>query len=66
MAATLRRNFLTLLVARGLALGLAVVNALLLARYLGPRDFGLYTYAFSVTTIVFGLADLGLTSHAVR
>ena len=66
MAGTLRRNFLNLLFARGLTLALALVNAVLLARYLGPKDFGLYSYAFSVTTIVFGLADLGLSSHVAR
>jgi O-antigen/teichoic acid export membrane protein len=66
MAASLRKNFVVLLLSRGLVLALALVNSVLLARFLGPRDFGLYSYAIGLTTIVFGLADLGLSSYAVR
>jgi O-antigen/teichoic acid export membrane protein len=66
MATSLRKNFIVLLLSRGLVLALALVNALLLARYLGPYDFGMFSYAVGVTTIVFGWADLGLSSYAAR
>jgi O-antigen/teichoic acid export membrane protein len=66
MAASLKKNFVVLLLSRGLVLVLALVNSVLLARYLGPHDFGVYSYAIGVTTIVFGLADLGLSSYAAR
>jgi PST family polysaccharide transporter len=66
MVASLRKNFVVLLLSRGLVLALALVNSVLLARILGPRDFGVYSYAIGLTTIVFGLADLGLSSYVVR
>jgi len=63
---SLRRNFLVLLGARGLVFGLAFVNSVLLARYFGPTDFGLYSYAIGVTTIVFGIGDFGVSGFAAR
>lgn len=43
-----------------------LIAGLLLVRYLGPRDFGLYTLAISVGSIVSSVADAGLTRYAAR
>ncbi|MCG3150283.1 MAG: hypothetical protein PCFJNLEI_03765 [Verrucomicrobiae bacterium] len=62
----MRRNLSVLLGARGLVFGLAFVNSIILARYFGPADFGLYSFAIGVTTIVFGIGDFGLAGFAAR
>lgn len=35
-------------------------------RYLGPTDYGIYSYAISLTAIIAGIATLGLDSIVVR
>jgi O-antigen/teichoic acid export membrane protein len=44
----------------------SVGSSALLTRYLGPGDFGRYTTALSLTTIVAALTEAGLTNLGVR
>lgn len=43
-----------------------LVVGVLVARYLGPSDYGLYNYAFSVVAIFSAVAALGLNQIVVR
>ena len=47
-------------------LGLGLVVSVFMARYLGPRDFGILSYAFSVTGFLGTFAYLGLSGIVVR
>ena len=47
-------------------LGLAVISAAILFRYLGVVDAGRYVTVFSVVSIAAGLTDAGLTTIGVR
>jgi PST family polysaccharide transporter len=47
-------------------LGLNVVLSITLARYLGPEQFGLYSYALSFVGLFASLASFGLDSILVR
>jgi len=46
--------------------GLGVVSAAILIRYLGPADFGRYMTVISLVTIVAGLSEAGMTNIGVR
>jgi len=43
-----------------------IVVGVMVARYLGPSDYGLYNYAFSVVAIFSAVAALGLNQIVVR
>lgn len=49
-----------------LNVGLSVVGAAVLIRYLGAEDFGRYTAVVSVVTVVAGLIEAGMTNIGVR
>ncbi|HEY9295704.1 MAG TPA: flippase, partial [Phormidium sp.] len=55
-----------LFASRILRLGLGLVVGVLLARYLGPEQFGLYNYAISFVVLFSPLATLGLDSIVIR
>ena len=46
--------------------GLSVVGAAILLRYLGPHDFGRFTAALSLVTILGALAEAGMTTIGIR
>ena len=46
--------------------GINLVVGILVARYLGPGDFGLFNVLISVVTIVAAVAKLGLDGVLVR
>jgi O-antigen/teichoic acid export membrane protein len=47
-------------------MGLSALSAALLLRYLGARDFGRYSIAFGLITIVTGLSEAGTTNIGIR
>ncbi|WP_415846834.1 oligosaccharide flippase family protein, partial [Vibrio neonatus] len=47
-------------------MGLALLLTVLMARYLGPEDFGLLSYALSLVTLFSVLITLGLESLVVK
>ncbi|MBD1940405.1 flippase [Microcoleus sp. FACHB-68] len=55
-----------LFASRILRLGLGLVVGVLLARYLGPEQFGLYNYTISFVVLFSPLATLGLDSIVIR
>lgn len=59
-------NTLWLLLDRGLLSAGTMVAGLLLVRYLGPADFGLYSLAVSSGGIAGAALDLGLSRYAAR
>jgi len=48
------------------ALGIGFLVAVLLARYLGPENFGVYTYALSLTSLFAAAGHMGLSGLVVR
>jgi len=60
------RSFLWLALDRGVRLALAVGVGLLVARYLGPEQFGVLNYALAVVALAGPLAELGLDGVARR
>jgi O-antigen/teichoic acid export membrane protein len=51
---------------KGINLGLALCIGILLARYLGPEDFGTYNYALALVSIFSVFSSLGLNGIVVR
>ncbi|MFC1462583.1 flippase [Verrucomicrobiota bacterium] len=49
-----------------LRLGVSFLVLVWLARHLGPRDFGAYSYALALITLLAAVATLGLNTIAVR
>jgi PST family polysaccharide transporter len=62
----LGRNTLWLWLDRGLLQVGTLVAGLLLVRYLGPANFGIYSIALSVGTVIGIGMDLGFTRYAAR
>jgi len=50
----------------GAGVAMSVASAVVLLRYLSVADFGRYTQAIALVTIVAGLTDAGMTSIGVR
>lgn len=50
----------------GAGVALALVGAVLLIRHLGPADFGRYSAVVSLTTLVAGVTEAGMTNIGVR
>jgi len=65
VARSVARNSLVQLVGRGMTMAVAVATLSLLSRYLGPHDFGQYTFVIAYVLLV-NLSDLGVSSIAVR
>lgn len=63
--AVIRGGFVRL-VGFGAGVGLSVIGAAILLRYLGPHDFGRFTAALSLVTILGALAEAGMTTIGVR
>jgi O-antigen/teichoic acid export membrane protein len=55
------RDSLTLTVGQGAATGLSAISLILLSRFLGPEQFGVFSVGFAILLIVSRLNDLGLT-----
>lgn len=70
MTATLREQFLQAtqrtVVLRVLALVLAVASSVLVARILGPMQYGIYAYVLAVTSLLALPAQMGLPALLVR
>lgn len=62
----LGRNTLWLWIDRGLLAIGTLVTGLLLVRYLGPGNYGLYSLAISLGALTASFLDLGLTRYAAR
>ncbi len=60
------KNTLWLTLAEIGAKGLGFVIAIIIARYLGPEDFGRYAFAISFVTLFMVLADFGMRPLLVR
>jgi O-antigen/teichoic acid export membrane protein len=60
------QSFLRLASGQGVAQLIAFVVLALVARRVGPSNFGAYQFAFSALTYFYLLANLGVTTHAVR
>jgi Membrane protein involved in the export of O-antigen and teichoic acid len=60
------KNFSWLFVDRLGRLGIGIVVSVMVARQLGPRDFGLLSFALSLTAICAGFAGLGLDDVLIR
>jgi len=60
------KNFVWLLLQLGITRLFGFFFALILARDLRQNDFGIYTYAISLTGIILVIADLGLSSLVFR
>jgi len=58
---TLLRNFLALLCSEFIVRGAASVGAILIARSLGPKQYGILAVALSSSFIAGYLCDLGMT-----
>ncbi len=48
------------------AMGVGFLVTVLLARYLGPKNFGVYSYAISLTTLFASAGHMGLSGLVVR
>ncbi|WP_162937605.1 flippase [Indioceanicola profundi] len=59
-------NISWLLSGQVLRLGLGVVVGIWIARHLGPRDFGLFSYLQAIVTLAGALASMGLYEVVVR
>lgn len=59
-------NILWLVFDYALRLGFSFVVLAWLARHLGPKDFGIYSYALAFITLVASFAALGLNNIVVR
>ncbi|MBI2516126.1 MAG: flippase [Opitutae bacterium] len=64
--ASLRTNFIWLLAERGWRVVLGLVVSLIVARYLGPADLGLLSYASSLCAIVGAVAGFGIDDVLAR
>ncbi len=60
------RNMGWLFFDRIIRVGLGFLVAVLLARYLGPEDFGLLSFALALITIASGLVGLGVRDILLR
>jgi O-antigen/teichoic acid export membrane protein len=63
---SLRANFGWLLAERGWRVVVGFAVSVLITRYLGPEDFGLLSYAFSVCAILGSIVGLGIDDVLAR
>ncbi len=59
-------NVIIQLIGRGFTAGIGFLTTFLLARYLGPQEFGTFSFIFAISTAVFMFADLGLDAYITR
>lgn len=57
---TIARNTLSLAVVQFVSMLSTLVLSIILARYLGENDYGIFVYSFALASLVFILADFGL------
>lgn len=55
-----------LFVGNTLSTGILAISSIIIARLLGPADYGLYSLAIVVPSILIGLIDFGITSAITR
>lgn len=60
------RNASWLLAANSIVKLITFFYTILLARYLGPSDYGLYIYALTIFGIIMAVSDLGLARYLTR
>jgi O-antigen/teichoic acid export membrane protein len=60
------KNISWLLFDKLLRMGIGVIFVVLLARHLGPNEFGLYNYITSLVALFLALASLGLNAIVVK
>jgi len=60
------RNTFWLWMDRGVLSVGTLLAGLILVRYLGPHDYGLYSVALSIGVLTASVADIGLTRYAAR
>lgn len=60
------RNVSIQLVGRFFTAGIGFLTTALLARYLGPQQFGIFSFIFAVSAGIFMFADLGLDAYLTR
>lgn len=60
------RNSALLIGFHVLTKSLAFVSFILLAKYLGTQLFGVYNYAFALTSLFIPLCDLGMDTYLMR
>ena len=63
---TIFKNMSWLLVSQIIASVFGFIWTILLARYLGVNDYGIFGFAVSFTTIVGIIDDMGISTHIVR
>jgi len=63
---TIFKNMSWLLVSQIVGSAFGFIWTILLARYLGVNDYGIFGFAVSFTTIVGIIDDLGISTHIVR
>jgi O-antigen/teichoic acid export membrane protein len=55
-----------LFIGNTLSTGILVISSIVIARLLGPADYGLYSLAIVVPSLLIGLIDFGITSAITR
>lgn len=63
---TVIKNTFWLLLAEGVSKGSVFILSILFARYLGPEDFGKYSYIVSIVSVFSVFADFGLSTIMLR
>lgn len=59
-------SYLNMLLGTFSAMTLLGLNSIIIARLLGPADYGLYSVSFSIPFFLLGFIDLGMTTAAQR
>jgi len=60
------KNTAVLFIAQGISYGLGFIYTIYLARYLGPSEFGILSFAMAFATVFSVFADIGIQTIIVR
>jgi len=60
------KNTAVLFIAQGISYGLGFIYTIYLARYLGPSEFGILSFAMAFATVFSVFADMGLQTIIIR